>query len=283
MAPKPLPASRFITVFRTWSQRSSGVINSIYSSNRKTNLQHPILAMPRIYQMISTFLPLFRLLPLLIFSTLYSTATSTGSATFVKYPIATDLTIPISPPCPLIPNLSLKKYLSLGHCHLQESLNLSAHELRSTPPNCGEINWSSEDEACISYIYTHFTNIPHFLETSNRLEARDSAKVLRWVLLGDYLRQPMISRLKQWVRIKTQLIRPIKREYAVQVGLPLALVLATINFLDNRRRRRIANLQARTEPQIQAVDASTSPQSGDTPGETKKPIGRPKGAKNKLY
>ena len=73
----------------------------MYSSNRKTNVRHPILA-----QMISTFPPLFRLLPLLIFSTLYSTATSTDSATFA------DLTMPISPPCPLSHNTSLNKYLS---------------------------------------------------------------------------------------------------------------------------------------------------------------------------
>lgn len=260
--------------------------------------------------MILTFLPLFPLLSLLSISSLPSRTTSTASAEFVSNPTANDITLPISPPCLLILNSSLQKYLSLDLCYLQETSKISTQGLWSTPPTCGEINWSSEDEMCTSYNYTNSTNdIPQFLDTSHGLQARDSGKFLRWVL-GDFLRDPRISSLKQWMRNKTHLLRPILREYSVPVGLPLALVLAIFDFLDNRRSRT-ANLRARTEPQIHAVDAFTprseaqtqavdaysapcseaqtqtdntysspltEPQPGTPPGETKKPRGRPKGS-----
>ncbi len=86
---------------------------------------------PKMHQMIPTLLTLVLPLPLLAISTSHSTATSTSSATSTTCSVATNLTLPISPPCPGIADMGLRTYLSLRHCCLEQPFNPSAHGLWS--------------------------------------------------------------------------------------------------------------------------------------------------------
>ena len=188
------------------------------------NLRHPISAMPWI-QRILVLLALCFFHPLLVVSTQHLSATS---ASPVLCPAATHIALPISSPCPVVPDMTLQHYLFAGHCCLQIPFNPNAHGLWSTPPNCNTIDWSFPNDVCMRCVCAHFTHVPHFLETSGRLRARDGMNATETEVIDAEQERTVIpgDKVVDWV-CKDHTGHPDVRDksYLVYSGIVLVVVL----------------------------------------------------------
>ena len=135
-----------------------------------------------------TLLNLFLLFLLLVALPVISSPSSTPPSALIC-PVAPDLELPTLIPCPSVPEMTVKEYLRVGHCCLQERID---GRINVDVAQCGTSDWAFTDDACATCFCKHFSRFPLLLEATGILSrAKDDTMQKKIKVPG--------ARMEDWV------------------------------------------------------------------------------------